>query len=198
MGTRELALRVRRIANGAGEVYTSLTVHCPRQGASVEIAECEACADGRGVGYDERAARSLVRCAAPENFSPGAAERTCVGAVMSGDVICVTADLGADELAALLVDRGFSGAPVVDGEGRPIGVVSKTDLVREAGAPACATVGDLMTPLAFTLPEHAPLARAVALMAEERVHRLPIVSDDGRVVGVLTAFDVVRWLAHAR
>lgn len=200
----DLELRVRRVMNGAGEVYTDLTVHCPRRGHAVPLADCEVCEHGRGVGYDEAAKRPVVRClapaalwsGAPKKILPTPADRTPIAQVMTGDVICVTADLGLDELTSLLIERGFSGAPVVDGLGRPIGVISKTDLLRAQLPPTSATVGDLMMPLAFTLPETAPLSQAAALMVEERVHRLPIVSHEGRVVGLLTAFDVLRWLAR--
>lgn len=49
--------------------------------------------------------------------------------------------------------------------------------------------------MVFTLPESASLSKAAALMAFEGVHRLPILSNDGKVVGILSALDVLRWLA---
>ncbi len=205
MSQDDLDLRIRRVANGAGEVYTDLTVSCPRRGRSVPLAECESCEHCAGVRYDQDQRRSVVRCswARPATLwtrratkvVPAAADLVPVGRVMTGDVICVTPDYSLDALATLLAERGFSGAPVVDDEGRPIGVVSQTDLLREQLGPR-ETVADVMTPLAFTLPESAPLSQAAALMIEEGVHRLPIVSSEGRVVGVLTSFDVMRWLAR--
>ncbi|HEY6098032.1 MAG TPA: CBS domain-containing protein, partial [Anaeromyxobacter sp.] len=45
------------------------------------------------------------------------------------------------------------------------------------------------------VPETAPVARAASLMLEHRVDRVAVVSDDGVVAGVLTALDVVAWLA---
>ena len=54
-----------------------------------------------------------------------------------------------------------------------------------------------MTPVAFTLEETAPLAYAAALMATEGVHRLPVVALDGKVVGILSSMDVLRWMAEA-
>jgi hypothetical protein len=47
------------------------------------------------------------------------------------DVVCVEPKVSVEALTALFVERGFSGAPVVDGHGKPIGVLSKTDLLRE-------------------------------------------------------------------
>jgi CBS domain-containing protein len=145
---------------------------------------------------------------------------------MTGNVVCVRREVSIESLTALFLERDISGAPVVDDSGAPVGVVSKTDLVRErymngesvdaeplqvtqrrgltyplggkfhAEPVARATVADIMTPLAFTLHESTPLSQAAALMAYEGVHRVPVVSDDGRVVGVLSSLDVTRWLAE--
>ena len=52
-----------------------------------------------------------------------------------------------------------------------------------------------MMPLALTLGEHATVAQAAALMSLEDVHHVPIVADSGRLIGVVSTFDIVRWLA---
>ena len=107
----------------------------------------------------------------------------------------------------------------------PIGVVSKTDLVREftqrdgneelepvrcriEGVEAelgpgfhlqplaTATVGDVMMPVPFSLEETETVAVAAALMAAEGVHRIPVVArPNGAVVGIVSSLDVLRWLA---
>lgn len=117
---------------------------------------------------------------------------------MTTDVVCVSPDLPVEALAMLLLERGIGGVPVVDGDGVPIGVVSKTDLVRARRGlfDAGTTVGDIMMALAFTLPAHESIARASALMAFEGVHRIPVVSDEGKVAGLLSSLDVLRWLAR--
>lgn len=154
----------------------------------------------------------------------GPAETTPVAEVMTKHVVCVPPDLGIEALTDLFLERGISGAPVVDSAGRTLGIVSKTDVLRdyadrgetgEVGKPELqsggiraqldrgmhvqelrdATVRDVMTPLAFTLPESASIARASALMALEGVHRVPVVAPNGKVVGILSALDVLRWLA---
>jgi CBS domain-containing protein len=102
----------------------------------------------------------------------------------------VARSVAADALRA----HGTPVASVVDGEGRPIGVVSEADLLR---AKTGARVSDAMAKVALSVPETAPLRRAAALMAEHRSERLAVVSDDGVVVGTLTAMDVVAWLAGA-
>jgi CBS domain-containing protein len=52
-----------------------------------------------------------------------------------------------------------------------------------------------MRRVALAVRETASLAAAASLMAAHGAERLPVVSDDGAVVGVLTAADVVAWLA---
>jgi CBS domain-containing protein len=122
-----------------------------------------------------------------------------VSAIMTTNVIAVREDLTLDALARMFLDHRISGAPVVDSGDRVVGVVSKTDLVvvpeEERFAPRV-TVADIMMPLAFSLGEHATLAQASALMVVEGVHRVPIVSDDGCLIGILSTLDVLRWLAE--
>ena len=113
---------------------------------------------------------------------------------MSLNVQCVTADVSLPALASCLLDGGYSGAPVVDDGGAPVGVVSKTDLIRYGVSPdGC--VRDIMTPMSFTLHEDQSVSRASALMAYEGIHRLPVVDTPGKVVGLLSSLDILHWLA---
>ncbi|MBA3455662.1 MAG: CBS domain-containing protein, partial [Deltaproteobacteria bacterium] len=57
------------------------------------------------------------------------------------------------------------------------------------------TARELMVPIAITLGEKASVAQAASLMALEGVHHLPIVDPTGKLVGILSTMDVVRWLA---
>jgi CBS domain-containing protein len=147
-----------------------------------------------------------------------------LASIMTREVLCVPPDMDVDTLVALFLQRGISGAPVVAADGQVIGVVSKTDLLREryengevervehpslrrggyqadlgAGYHVLHTtntrVADIMMPVSFVLPEDARISRAAALMALEGVHRIPVVSSGGRVTGIVSALDVVRWLA---
>lgn len=117
-----------------------------------------------------------------------------VTAVMRTAVVTVRADLPIAQLAELMLARDLSRAPVVDDGGRPIGMVAWSDLAR-AGRDA-ATVGDVMMPLAFTIAESASLARAAALMAHEGIGRVIVRAADGRIAGMVSSDDVMRWLAR--
>jgi CBS domain-containing protein len=232
-----LRVRVRRTLSGQSPAAVDLTVFCPLRGETVSLKECTACERCEGVVVDRSGDHAFLRCRcshdpeeelalAPERGAGSLAGKTPISEVMTHDVICVRDDLSVADLTALFIEKNISGAPVVDAHGKPIGVVSKTDLLREhlsekdeapedkplalhcAGYDvelgsglhlariARSTVGEIMMPIAFTLPETAPIARAAALMAIEGVHRIPVVSDEGKVVGIVSALDVLRWVAR--
>lgn len=127
-----------------------------------------------------------------------AADLTPVSEIMSRGVVQVKPELGLDALEELMLSHAISGAPVVDDHGRPIGIVSKTDLLHGNGSSSGprATVRDVMMRTAYCLAENEPITRAAGLMAYEGVHRVPIVDHGGAVVGVVSPLDIMRWLAR--
>jgi predicted transcriptional regulator len=126
--------------------------------------------------------------------------RTTVEQIMTRSVICVTPRWTLRELLVVLIEGNMGGVPVVDGSWRPIGVVSKSDIVRhvaEHGSVEGGTVADCMMPLTLSVTPDTKVARAAALMAWEGVHRLPVCAASGDVVGIVTALDITRWVARA-
>ena len=137
--------------------------------------------------------------------------------VMTRDPISVTSDIPARELARILADNQISGAPVVDQQDRVVGVVSRTDLLQWcvtgglglgagdllptlAGGRAArgsrpddlGIVEDFMTEDAITCTTDTPVAVIAKRMAEERVHRVIVLDDDGCLEGVVTSLDVLK------
>jgi len=195
-----LPIRTRRILAGDGEATVTRTVLCPQHGEAVALALCGECPRCEHIGEEgvtctPDAPHPTMRWASRlHRILPSAADRVAIADVMSRDVACVRDDVSIESLLALFRDRSIGAAPVVDGDGFPVGIVSKSDLVRERDELEF-TVADLMTPMAYTLREDDPLSRAAAVMAVERVHHLPIVAADGRVVGMLSSLDFARWVA---
>lgn len=122
-----------------------------------------------------------------------AAEHTPIRDVMTRGAITVRADLPVTHLLELLLEKDLSRLPVVDAHDRPIGMVSKTDLLREHGE----VVRDVMTPVPFTLPATIKLAAAARLMLADHLHAVPVVSETGRVIGILSSSDVLAWISLA-
>lgn len=153
---------------------------------------------------------------------------TPVSAIMSTRLVTVTDAMPVSELICVFVDQAVGGAPVVDRNGHPIGMVTKSDLVWEdhdwaesmraladwrkiGGGKVAAdeglvsernfaslTVGDVMTRGALSVLPEASVEDAARLMMANRVHRLNVVDASNRLVGVVTTYDVTRWVAERR
>lgn len=126
---------------------------------------------------------------------------TLVVDLMAGDPIVVTPDLGVIKVAQILADYDIGGLPVIDVDGRLVGVVSQTDLVRlwaSSVAPSdwpAMLVRDVMTKPAVTVRGSASLREAARAMTEHSVNRLVIVGDDAETaLGVISDSDLVRAL----
>ena len=119
-----------------------------------------------------------------------------ISSIMTRKVVCARPEMDASLLRARLIERGVSGAPVVDDWGRVLGVASKTDLVEHevTSESGHKTVADIMMPMVFTLPPDAPIGQAAALMAYEGVHRVVVVDRKGCLVGLVSTLDIARWL----
>jgi len=194
-----LPVRVRRTIDGKGEINAVMLVYCEARRRSVPLDECTECDDCETVHLDPLEEDSWVICA---NSFPGPSEvdadGTPVSAVMARRVICVAPETQTSVVRELLLERGVTGAPVVDAAGTVVGFVSRSDLLRNRWPAPPATVSRIMTPMALTVSETASVAEASALMALEGVHRLPVVSSapEGKVVGVISALDILRWYAR--
>ena len=125
--------------------------------------------------------------------------------LMSIDPIVVRPDTTIEEAERLLQEFAISGLPVVDDAGRPIGVISQTDLLATVrppvgvlirAKPSGLRVGELMSTPAVTVPIMTPLVEAARQMLEAHVHRLVVIDDHGRAVGVLSATDFVTLYAE--
>lgn len=143
--------------------------------------------------------------------------------LMHANPVSIRDNATVQELIALLTDKGFSAAPVIDEAGHPVGVVSRTDVLvheREKTTsiePALeyyreeelkvakhegfhvehvdhTLVRDIMTPTVFTVRTDTPVADVVDKMLSLRVHRLFVVDEDGALIGVISTFDILRKL----
>lgn len=114
--------------------------------------------------------------------------------VMSEASHVATGDASIESLIALITEHHIGCVPIIDSRRRPIGIVTKLDLLecREADRK---TVRDVMMPHAMTLRTHDSLSRAVSLMSKESFHHVLVVDDEGTLRGVLSTLDVTRWVA---
>jgi CBS domain-containing protein len=130
--------------------------------------------------------------------------------VMTVNVASVGPNATLKQVAATMASRKVSGVPVVNADGRVLGVVTERDLIVKGASRglgligrlwtpaavddrrlAATTAGDAMTAPPLTIAPDRPLAEAAWLMVERDVNRLPVVLDD-RLVGIVSRADLVR------
>jgi CBS-domain-containing membrane protein len=197
-------VRHRRTLRPRGEISVDAFVDCGGRGESVPFDVCAACTRCYALAVDPTTEGAEVQCAEPPGRAPrrrGDADlvelalRTRASAVAPVDVVVLSPDVPAVEAATFLADGHLAVAAVVDDEGCPLGVVSQADL---AGAQIeqGLFVGDLLRPTTSTVLEDTPLVHALPALLEARGEAVtPVVKASGELLSVLTAKDVVRWLA---
>ncbi len=136
--------------------------------------------------------------------------------LMTTDVVTATPDTALKDAARELAGRGISGLPVVDADHHVVGVLSEADILAKEvdgthrgnalqrlleGAPTserfhAATVGEAMSAPAITIAATRPITEAASTMLADGINRLPVVDEEGRLVGLVTRADLVRAFAR--
>lgn len=99
------------------------------------------------------------------------------------------------EAARLMKEADVGPIPVVEGD-RLVGIVTDRDIairvVAEGRDPQSVTVGEIASKDLVTVDPQQELDEALRLMAQHQVRRLPVVEEDGRLVGILAQADVAQ------
>lgn len=147
-----------------------------------------------------------------------------VADIMTLDPIVVSPETPLNEAIKILAEKRISGLPVINANGKLVGVISETDLMwqetgvtqapyfmlldsiiylenpakheRELHKALGQTVGEVMTSKdIITIKPDRAIRDAAQIMHEQKVHRLPVVDADGKVIGILTRGDIIRFMA---
>lgn len=124
------------------------------------------------------------------------------------------------DVTAFFIQHGITGAPVVDGAGKPVGVISMSDLMAHAAGldkpkegaflrelwqddshqalhdltfEGNVTAGDVMTEFLIRVDESSPVRELLELMKTARLHRIFVTRQDV-LVGIVTTLDLVMLL----
>jgi CBS domain-containing protein len=207
MPHRRLPVRSCRVVGLEDVVETHHTVQCPWRQHSASFSRCCGCSHMASIDVDPDGKHGAVECLAGSDHGlphgrvdvAEAAVRVRLGDVLGLDTTCVRSDVKIETVIDLLLDDGIRALPVVDETRRLVGIVSKTDLLRPRGTGDSKTkvVADIMTSVVHGLPEDAPVAYAISLMAFEGLHEVPVVDQESHVIGMVTATDALRWVAKA-
>ncbi len=129
--------------------------------------------------------------------------------LMTRTVLTVKKDLSVRKLVKLLEKNKITGAPVVDDDGKLIGIVSSTDVIRaidhlirvhvsideqKEDKGMFNWVEGVMTSKVITTSEDDDVQDVFKLMVERKIHRLPVVKD-GRPIGIISSLDACRLVA---
>jgi CBS domain-containing protein len=100
-----------------------------------------------------------------------------------------------DHVRGVLERNGISALPIVDTEDQPVGIVSSTDLL--GSHPGGTPVSKIMTERVYTVPKYDNVSIAARVMRNHGIHRV-VVTDEHKVVGILSAFDLLKLVEDHR
>lgn len=131
---------------------------------------------------------------------------------MTPHPVAVSASSSLEDAFTALAEHAVSAVPVIDRTGHVLGVVSEADLLPDAYAPdrrkhlippgpdparAVRIVADVMSSPAVTVDAQADVVEVVALMTEHGYKSVPVVGEDGHLVGIVSRSDLIRFRARS-
>ncbi|MBT8328842.1 MAG: CBS domain-containing protein [Desulfofustis sp.] len=142
--------------------------------------------------------------------------------IMTKDVITVRPETLIRELAEIFLEQGISGVPVVSADDKVIGIATESDLIfhskrlkvptvltildsfifldspekmeRELRKIGAASVSDVYTSPPLTITPDTQLDEIASLMTEKLVHTLPVLDDEGKIIGIVGKKDIFRTI----
>jgi len=148
------------------------------------------------------------------------ADEQAVKDIMVTEVIAIQEDASVEELSKILVENKISGVPVVDKDGKLVGIATEGDLIvkdSDLHFPRYfklldsiiyleslnkfkanlkkylgTRVSDVMSTEVKTVREDTPVSEAANLMIRHDINRLPVMDDNHNMVGIVTRSDIVR------
>ncbi|PSQ15802.1 histidine kinase [Halobacteriales archaeon QS_8_69_26] len=121
-----------------------------------------------------------------------------VAQLMTSDPRTVTPDTLVEEAAETMLSEGIGSVLVVDDGGRLQGVLTRTDFVRivaERKPKDRTAVSAYMSTDLVTTTAQTPIEEAANTMLEGGFHHLPVVDDDGGLIGIVTTTDLAAYIS---
>ena len=123
--------------------------------------------------------------------------------IMTSDPACCTPDASLVEVARMMVDYDCGEIPVVESQDnkKPVGVVTDRDIVvRTLGArldPTDMTAGEVMSTPVVTVTPDTSFEDCKRVLEEKQIRRVPVVDENGAVVGIVALADITRYATGA-
>ena len=127
------------------------------------------------------------------------ADSVPVTRLMTSDVLTATPETALAQAADTLLTEGIGSLVIVDGDDRPVGMLTSTDLARFVSGGESSdekTVSEYMTEDFVTIETGNSIQDAAAKMILNDVHHLPVVGDEGEILGIVSTMDLTSFLSY--
>ncbi|MFH0944480.1 MAG: CBS domain-containing protein [Planctomycetota bacterium] len=118
-----------------------------------------------------------------------------VNDLMSAEIVVADADESVGTVRERMVSHAIHALPIVDAEGRAVGIVTATDLL--SGPDDERPVSTICSEKVYVVPKYSDVHVAARVMRNQRIHHL-VVTHEKKVVGVLSSFDLLRLVEEHR
>src|ERR1019366_7519630 len=182
--------------------------------------------EGIAIGDFKKITGRMINMTAIATQSRLTLHAETAGDMMVSNPVSIRENASVHEAIVLFTKKGFSAAPAIDTAGRPVGVVSLSDVIihdrtkmewgsgagerfkfedpaegeprseAQVAEVAATRICELMTPAVFSVSPDTAAAKVIQEMLALKVHRLFVVDADGVLVGVISALDVLRHLGE--
>jgi arabinose-5-phosphate isomerase len=122
--------------------------------------------------------------------------------LMSVDIIAATENVSAIEVATRIVLGAINGIPVISkDDGKLLGVVTTIDIlraIRNGGDLTRIIAKEIMSPHPFSVMEDADSNEIIDIMDKNGIMMLPVIENEGRLIGVCSRSDVLKEILNER
>src|SRR6266699_870504 len=114
--------------------------------------------------------------------------------IMTRKVYTIFPEASVQEVAQLLSRKSISGVPVIDNDGKMIGIVTEADIIGKVNREDL-RVADIMSPEIIVVDEETPVGEIAMLLTERKIKRVPVMRH-GKLVGIVCRADIVQAVAQ--
>jgi predicted transcriptional regulator len=114
--------------------------------------------------------------------------------IMTRNVYTISPQASVQEVAQLLVQKSISGVPVIDKDGKIIGIITSADIIGKVNREGLC-VADIMTPELIFVDEETRVGEIAMLLVERNIKRVPVMRN-GKLVGIVCRADIVHAVAQ--
>jgi predicted transcriptional regulator len=114
--------------------------------------------------------------------------------IMTHTVYTIFPEASVQEVAQLLSRKSISGVPVIDNDGKMIGIVTEADIIGKVNREDL-RVADIMSPEIIVVDEETPVGEIAMLLTERKIKRVPVMQH-GKLVGIVCRADIVHAVAQ--